>query len=405
MSITMTRSQIFDNFIKISQEKGLIANDSSEAKKKLEETKRADSLDAKAISQLYGVKNPAPKDMEYQQNIIEIAHKKPVIIGPSYDKLNALVENNQERQNILLRIVNKTPDGLSTQRKYAEQELTLTLVQLANNFDNTDQDKLRKLADSCLLKLSSQQTKKSLQKKAAILIPIAIAAATIGAIYAHQHIADADEGLEENYKNLVKQLDDFLDDNNSGLGITGHEYSQEMLSDIREFKDRLADFMQLYRSLNEVIRELEKPRDAKELMELSKQPKTHTVINAVKKLRELATNMSTFMDIIYKNFSSSMYKNRHTKSKGVVDKLLETSILGVSLKGGQTGLIADDFQDVINAMNTFRTSIAELLKVMEAAGSIEEDSLDKLSASLDKAKEDFGSPLDLSGPPKLLSTD
>jgi len=101
----MSRSEIFDSFVKIAQEKGMISNDSSEAKKKLEQTGRADSLDASAIEALYGVKPDAPKSMEYKKNIMEVAHPNSVVVSPSYDKLNGLVESEIERQNINLHIV------------------------------------------------------------------------------------------------------------------------------------------------------------------------------------------------------------------------------------------------------------------------------------------------------------
>lgn len=401
----MKRSEIFDSFVKIAQEKGMISNDSNDSKKKLEQTGRADSLDADAIAALYGVRPDASKAMDYKQNIMEVAHPNSIVVSPSYDKLNGLVESEQERQNILLRIVNKTPDGLSTQRKYAEKELTLALVRLANNFDNINQDKLRKLADSCLMQLAGPGARAALKKEALGPVAIAaIAAAALGAIYAHQHLPDANKGIEENYKRLVDELDDFLEDNNVGLGIKGHEYSAELLSDVREFKNRLSEFMTTYRALNDIIRELERPKDAKELIEISQKPKTHTVINAVAKLRTLITNMSSFIEAIYKNFSSDFYKTRHTKSKGIVDELLETEIFGVSLKGGTTGFVADDFQDVVNAITPFKKSVSELLKIMENAQSVEQKSATDLSEAQAKAKEDFGSGVgDLSGPPQVLS--
>ena len=108
----MRDSEIFNSFIKIAQEKGMISEDAPEkAKKILEKTHRADSLDISAIEALYGVKPNMPKDMEYKRNIIEDAHPNAAIVSPSYDKLNGLVENNNERQDILLNIVNRTPDG------------------------------------------------------------------------------------------------------------------------------------------------------------------------------------------------------------------------------------------------------------------------------------------------------
>lgn len=401
MHKTMKRSEIFDSFVKIAQEKGMISNDSSDSKKKLEQTGRADSLDASAIEALYGVKPDTAKGMAYDLNIMETAHPNSVVVSPSYDKLNGLVENNIERQNILLHIVNKTPDGLSTQRKYAEKELTLALVRLANNLDNRNEDKLRSLADSCLMQLTASKVKKSLRKEALAPLAIAaIAAAVIGAIYAHQHLPNASRGLEINYKKLISELNDFLKDNNSGLGIKGHSYSPELLKDVSDFKDRLEEFFQTYTELNSVIRELERPKDAKELLEISQRPKTYTVINAVSRLRKLTDNMSSFIESINQNFSSDSYKARHVKSKGVVDSVLEYT----RLTGGSGALFADDFQDVVNAIPPFKASIGELLKVMEDSKSLEEKSASDLSVAQLKAKEDFGSGTgDLSATPTFAN--
>jgi len=397
----MRNSEIFDNFVKISQEKNLISNDSSDSKKKLEETGRADSLDADTIAKLYGNKVNAPKEMEYEKNIIEVAHPSPVVVAPAYDRLNGLVENDQERQNILLRLVNKTPNGLSTQKRYAEKELTLSLVRLANNFDNTNQDKLRKLADQCLMQLTQHKTKQSLKKEAALpFIPLAVAT-TIGVLYANQHLPAANEGVERNYQKLVAELDDFLNDNNSGMGLQGHEYDEELLSDVRQFKDRLADFMKFYGSLTDVLRQLERPKDAKELVEISKSPASDTVSQSANKLRQMSTNMLAFIDAVHNNFNSDFYKNRHIKSKGVVDSILEKDLFyGVSLKGGYKSLFADDFQDVVNAIIPFKDSISEVLKVMDNAKSIEKESEVKLTDIFEKAKEDFGGTGELSPPVK-----
>lgn len=392
----MSRSEIFDSFVKIAQEKGMISNDSSDSKKKLEETGRADSLDADAIAMLYGNKPDPSKGMEYERNIMEVAHPNSVVVSPSYDKLNGLVENDMERQNILLHIVNKTPDGLSTQRKYAEQQLTLALVRAANHLDNSNQDRLRVLADSCLLQLAGKNAQANLRKEAiGPLAIVGLAAATLSAVYFHQHLPNVSRGLDSNYKVLTSELDDFLNDNNSGWGVKGHEYDQELLTDVREFKNRLQEFYGAYTELSSVIRELERPKDAKELIEISQKPATNTVINAVARLRKLVDNMSSFIDIIYKNFSSDFYKSRHVKSKGVIDSALEYT----HLVGGQTSFLADDFQDVVNAIVPFKSSINELFKVLENSKSIEEKSATDLAEAQAKAKQDFsGASGDLNQP-------
>ena len=157
----MKRSEVFDNFVKIAQKKGLISeSDHAEHTEKTEDSPRWDSHDLSAIEALYGVKPDPSKGMDYDHNIMEVAHPNSLVISPSYDKLNGLIENEIERQNITMHIVQKTNDGLLTQHKYAQKELLLSLVRVANYMDNKDQNGLRALADTCLQQITSDEAKK-----------------------------------------------------------------------------------------------------------------------------------------------------------------------------------------------------------------------------------------------------
>src|ERR1035441_386268 len=193
----MKRSEVFDAFVLIALEKGLISEgEGAEHTEKTEDSPRWDSNDLSAIEALYGVKPDASKEMDYEHNIMEVAHPNSIVIAPSYDKLNGLVENEMERQNINMHIVFKNNDGLLTQRKYAETNLLMSLVRVANDMDNKDQDDLRLLADTCLGQIHG---KKKLHKEAFLPI-LFLAAGLIGVLYAQQHLADFDQGLQENYE-------------------------------------------------------------------------------------------------------------------------------------------------------------------------------------------------------------
>src|SRR5574337_1211334 len=172
----MSRSDLFESFVKIAQEQGLLAEGehAEHTEKDFSETNpRPDSLSIEQIGKLYGTKPALPADMEYKRNIIEDAHPESVVLSPSHDKLNGLVENENEGQNIRLRIVMKQPDGHLTQRKYAEKNLVLSLVRIANELDNRGNDELRKLADVCLTQATS---KKKLTKRGPVAVASGIAA-------------------------------------------------------------------------------------------------------------------------------------------------------------------------------------------------------------------------------------
>src|SRR5258708_13176449 len=169
----MRRSDIFDAYAKIAEETGLISlseeedeNESQHDKPK-ESTKlkkykksphpRVGSDDISTIEALYGVKQESVN--KYEFNIMEAADPRPVVISPSYDRINGLVENNVERQNIIMNIIYKPNDTNNNYRKYAKKELILELVRLANDLDNAGHEELRKIADRCIEEIGSEKKK------------------------------------------------------------------------------------------------------------------------------------------------------------------------------------------------------------------------------------------------------
>lgn len=156
----MNHSDVFENFVKIAKQEGIISKEEMvDTSQKLPEhteqdfpetNPRMDSLSIEQIAKLYHNKPQMPKGMEYVRNIMEIAHPTPQVLCPSYDKLNGLVENENEGQDIRINISLKSPDGQLTQKKYAEQQLLLSLIRLGNQLDNKNKEELRVLADTCL---------------------------------------------------------------------------------------------------------------------------------------------------------------------------------------------------------------------------------------------------------------
>jgi hypothetical protein len=162
-----------EEFIQAAQQQGLIektaqikslhkpqhpkAPTPDAAKKALEENPRMSwQSDPQTLLSLYGLKPDADESMAYERNIAEVAHKGVCVLAPSYDKINGLVENINQRQDIILRIVNKTPDGNYTHHRYAQSDLMQSLVRTANHLDNQNLTELCKLADTCIEQLHAQ---------------------------------------------------------------------------------------------------------------------------------------------------------------------------------------------------------------------------------------------------------
>jgi hypothetical protein len=279
MRVTMQRSDIFESFIKIAQDKGLVSDESKEKKSK---------TDPSSVTKLYGVKPDLPKDSEYKRNIIEKAHPKSLVISPSYDKLNGLVENNNERQDIILNILSKTPTGHLTAKKYAQDDLVLALVSLGNHLDNVDNDELRILADTCLLQVSSLR-KNALAPAVPIVAGIGV---IIGLLYLQQHMSNENTGFESNTKRLISEIDDLL---SSNANVYGYEYTPQLLSIAQELKSKVIEFESEYNKILPVITSLETPRTGKELKELSEKPETGSLINSYKEFMSAANNLLPFI--------------------------------------------------------------------------------------------------------------
>jgi len=376
----MRKSDIFDEFVKIAEEKGMLSGvTSEEAKRKLEENPRMDSLDISAIEALYGVKPETTKGMEYEHNIAELAHPNSVVVSPSYDKINGLVENINERQTILLNILDKTPDGMLRQKKYAEQEFILNLVRVGNDLDNKNFEELRVLADKCLEQMADLKKKDEIVKTA--WVPVAIGVVTaLGVLYAQQHLPFANKGFQKNSEALIAEIDDLIS-SNSDWGF-GTEYTQNFKQEMRNFKNKVLDFKLEIDRIMPIIETMDKPRSAQELIEMSKGFDSSSALKAYETLDKKVREFSAYLDQIKDNFKDESYKLRQTQDKGVLTRMVDWT---KGLSGGY-GLFADDFDDVVRALGPYEDSVKGFLDVLGEAGSFKNKAREKVENAMSKSK-------------------
>lgn len=381
------KSDIIENFLKIAQEKGLISKDAPEkAKKILSKTHRADSLSIEDITKLYNVKPDAPK--EYKRNIYELAHPERAIVAPSYDKLHGFVPNLNEKQDIIINILMEEPLRMGNQshRKYAEKELLLSLVRVANDLDNLSKDELRSLADACLFQVSTTPLKKeAITFLAAGLVAIP---ALLGAIYIQQHVSFINEGFEKNHEKLMGEVDDLL--NSSSSWGVGYDYKAGFKTLVQDFKSKLQNFYNIYKKTEPIISDLETPRTAQDLLKISQQPQSDTVVKAYQVLKSSANNMLPYILDIEKNFASESYKARQVSDKGFFTSLIDKTQM---LHGGK-GFVSDDFDDVVRAIPPYKKSISDLLDLLKKADSIEKSAQQKIQEASAESSEDGGNPAD-----------
>ncbi len=382
----MKNSDIWDDFLKIVEAKETESN----AKDILSKTHRLSGTSVEDIAKLYGTK---PKSQTYKNNIIEEAHQGDAIVMDAYDKLNGLVENLNERQAIILRIVNKNSTGQLDTPKYAK-DLALSLVKTSNALGKKH-PALSALAETCLSDMSISMEKKARMPIVPDLIPatglaargfgllgaggpwIIGVGALFGVLYAQQHLRFIDRGYQTNHERLLSEIEDLLTSNTNYL--VGYEYTQNLKDDMQDLKEMVLKFHDLYEETIPVINAVEKPKTARKLMDVIKNQKGKetSVQQAYDKLKAAIDAMMSFTQRVVTNFKNEDYKRRNIKNKGALSAAVDYTEV---LHGGK-GMIADSFDDVVRAIAPYNISLKQMLDIFVGAGSLKKRSIEDLQAA------------------------
>jgi len=224
-------SDIFDDYAKIAIERGLISETiTKEAQVGEESSYRFDSLSNDDIKALYDVK----PDGESEKHILDQAHPESVYVAPAYDRMNGLVENLFERQDIMAWIARKPNDGKHTQERYvkAKQDLSMALLNTAFMLDRNNEEDLMKLADDCAGMLT---------KNAFVWVPwiLYLGAGGVGVFGLINNFGGMiDNGVYSNSERAIEELSDLVGDNE----LPGMEEEiQLLIQDITYVRDLNAE--------------------------------------------------------------------------------------------------------------------------------------------------------------------
>lgn len=162
-------SDVFDDYCRIMMDKGYIKKEAQQTRVE----KESDSDYREKIQALYGLDI---KLNDSNKSIVEQAHPDMVVIAPSYDKMNGVVENIQERQNVMIDIALKPTSGNLTQHRYARKELLDELISLGFKLDNDGEEELAKEATALAIQVADSKKKVTIKKEAAAPAILAILA-------------------------------------------------------------------------------------------------------------------------------------------------------------------------------------------------------------------------------------
>ena len=236
-------SDIWNEFEKMAVEQGLVVDAAEEEEKEqvFEPSKmptRYDSLSDDAIRLLY---NLEPETIFDKKDIIEVAHPESAVICRTYDAMNSIVENVNQRQDMMAYIAQKMPTGHLTQHRYvaAKQELLNSLIRAAFTLDNQEEEELMTLADSCANRVENGSLVKSSGWPLALAVA-AGAAILIGSVYYFGWGATTAQNVYANSQMVLRALED----------VSDQPYAEGIRSNISSL---LAHVTKVYSLKNEVV--------------------------------------------------------------------------------------------------------------------------------------------------------
>lgn len=388
-------SEIFEEYAKIAQAKGLIKNaQKAKESKELKEYKeavypRVGSDTISIIESLYNIKTETPKGMEYEKNIMEDAHPNQVIIAPSYDKLNGLIENHIERQRIIINIMQKPVNGHSIQKKYAA-ELMNELVKTATDLDNRELNQLRELADTCTVQLH-EITKKKVKNAFGPLAIAAVAAGVLGAVYLFNHMGDPDKGLVGNLKRAIDAIDSLIGEDwfHKTFYAT---LRPEFLINLKKLRTDLGTLSRAAADFNSLELQMRQVKTLQELVATSHTSGQEIVVKA-EEFRHLLQNIGPEIIQAITLFSREDIKNLAIKDESWFSNL--TSKIEPLLHGGW-GLFHDRFDDIKEALLPLQDSIKSTI--------MEINNIDNLKETREKQVTDALTHAQAQAPKKTIET-
>jgi len=307
-------------------------------------------------------KSPTTTDLLYKQkikkfkNIIEEAHPEKAIVQDSYDSIQGLVENENERQNIIINILQQKHENAQLiNKKYSETQLLLSLLKVANKSNN---DQLKTLAYAC----KNQIEKKAYYWYAAVGILTAL-------LYAAEHLPKVSQGLELDYGSAREALQDILDSDDSNPVLFGQDWSNELIKLTNELLSSIGKLYSKSRELVQFTSKLQKPSNSNDLVAMAQNTALVTDMKkAFEEFKQLRDEEIPSIQSAISKFTDNSFKALNTKNKGYLSYV--TDALPGGFMSGGFGFFADKLDKAAKALKAFSKSLDGVSSVID--GTIQE---------------------------------
>lgn len=342
----MNRSDIFDSYYKIAVEQGLTTKDSKEA---LDKNPRADSLSEELIQKLYGVKPEMIKGMEYEKCITEVAHPNSVVLFTAHEKLNGLLENDIERQNIILNQM-KFQDPSFLKQKYvvAKQNLFRNLIAVANLLDDNNEDQLRKIADHCV-----EDQKKKLNKSAGWKMYLAGAAFAAIAPSLLSHLAPFSSSMDGAYEDVIADIKDITESETKLSTQIGFDYSySDNLKSTCKMLEKYATI--IVNSYHTLLKEIQNFTPEKQ----------DIVSKFFTSFIEAVQNLENKLTSVRADFNDPGFRTANITQTGKIQKWIDSVPYLHNPQANQWNAFTNDFDELLKSFDNFLNQIKDFKTMM-----------------------------------------
>jgi hypothetical protein len=353
-------SEIFDEYARIALDKGLIKEAAEE-----ETNPRYDSHDLSAIQMLYDVKPNGEDD-----DILDKAHPEPVVIAPSYDRFNGLVEDLKQQHDMMCYIALKPNDGKLTHHRYvkANSDLVDELTRIAFLLDKNGQEDLMCLADNCTSSLVKSGT-----VLGGIGIAVLVGAAALAGLAYTQNYPPV-QGVVQNSESTITEIREAIEDD--------PELAPELtsvISKIEVLKDAAEKVLDI-----KIMGDVNSDDDAAPTEgDVLQNTQTGRTIKKIIKVTEGMQDGALKKIEIYRKICKLMQKYlgrsvaaMRAKESKFMDDLPDWAAWG---RDAFRGVIPSDYRDAYLAMESLSKAISESLKHTE--------NIEKMSKTVDDEQE------------------
>lgn len=297
-----------------------------------------------------------------KRNITEEAHPDLKVGFDSYDPVNSVLKNDNQKQDLTINILNRKQHGILVNEIYASKaRLIGSLVKTANTLESHDAG-LTLYCDNIIRALDNEKMPDKVAAAQLAVMPfLAIPAGVVAIMYFQQHLPAFSSGVERDIKNMQAEIKDMLDD--SAGSLIGRTYTDSFKSKLNFAYTNLTKIGNAFQFIKQRLSQMILPKNGEELLETKDDPKNEQTIQYFDKFTEMSLAMIQYLNKFKVAMQNQDMKEMQIQQKGKLQQLIDdTHILS-----GRYGLIRDDIDDMIRFVDPLVGSLTKMIETIKQA--------------------------------------